>query len=87
MYFVSRRIQLPANLREAIRVKQECKCALCKDNLGHKFEIDHISPLCQGGSNEVDNLRAICCQCHQEETDRLNLAGLDLNDKARFHTI
>ena len=83
----SRRMNPQSDMREMIKFKQECKCSICGDTLGAKFEIDHISPLCLGGTNEADNLRAICTMCHAEETDRLLLAGLSMNDKTRFHTI
>ena len=35
----------------------------------------------------MDNLRAICPPYHAEETDKLLLAGMALNDKSKFYTI
>ena len=66
--FVSRRIHVDKDIRESIKEKQEGLCALCGDKMGQKFEIDHISPLCQNGTNnDTDNLRALCSQCHAED--------------------
>ena len=85
--FVSRRIRIEEGTRQEVKTKQDGLCSICQDKLGTKFEVDHISPLCQIGTNDVENLRAICPPCHSEETDKLLLAGMDLNEKAKFHTI
>lgn len=34
------------------------------------YEIDHIIPLKDGGSNEVDNLQALCLMCHRVKSNR-----------------
>ena len=44
------------------------KCASCKLE-SEVFEIDHITPLCCGGSNELDNLQPLCPDCHQQKTE------------------
>jgi hypothetical protein len=33
-----------------------------------KYEIDHIKPLASGGTNQIDNLQALCKACHQDKT-------------------
>jgi hypothetical protein len=43
------------------------KCAMCHLD-SNKFEIDHIIPLCSGGSNEVTNLQPLCPNCHKEKS-------------------
>ena len=85
--FVSRRIRIEASDRQAILDGQEKKCAVCGDELKKRFEIDHILPLCQGGTNDPSNLRALCQPCHSEATYNLEQTGADLNEKSRFHTI
>ena len=85
--FTSRRIKVSDELRSLTFSRQKCLCAICGDELGSRFEMDHISPLCTGGSNEASNYRALCPMCHAEETDKLLLAGMELNDKTKFHTI
>ena len=50
------------------------KCASC--NLESEvFEIDHITPLCAGGSNEVDNLQPLCPDCHHKKTEEERESG------------
>ena len=34
------------------------------------YDIDHIVELRSGGSNEVDNLQALCPACHRVKTSR-----------------
>lgn len=35
------------------------------------YEVDHIRPLVEGGSNHPDNLRTLCVPCHRAETAAL----------------
>jgi hypothetical protein len=35
------------------------------------WDADHITPLAEGGSNHIDNLRTLCVPCHQAETKAL----------------
>lgn len=32
------------------------------------WEADHIVPRCEGGTNELSNLRTLCCPCHKNVT-------------------
>jgi 5-methylcytosine-specific restriction endonuclease McrA len=32
------------------------------------FEIDHVIRLDRGGTNEIDNLVALCRECHGQKT-------------------
>jgi 5-methylcytosine-specific restriction enzyme A len=34
------------------------------------IQCDHITPKAKGGTDELDNLQAICQPCHQAKTDR-----------------
>ena len=84
--FVSRRLAVPDCVKRDVVHRQKGCCAICGDKI-EKGEFDHISPLCQGGTNDADNLRWLCSQCHAEETDRLLLSGTALGDRTLFHTI
>jgi hypothetical protein len=46
------------------------KCKLCDITIGGKvkFDIDHIRPLSNGGSNELDNIQPLCKPCHKDKT-------------------
>lgn len=51
--------------REMIFMSQKGRCNMCRKYLHENvYDIDHIHPLWDGGSNEFNNLQAICLQCH-----------------------
>ena len=31
-------------------------------------QVDHITPLFKGGTNDVENLQALCYPCHKDKT-------------------
>jgi hypothetical protein len=48
---------------------EQCgKCADCNEDLGDKYELDHIQPLSGGGTNDRDNLEFLCKACHVEKS-------------------
>lgn len=47
---------------------QDWKCKDCNTKLQAWFEVDHIIPLHSGGTNNVDNLVALCRNCHGKKT-------------------
>ena len=49
------------------------KCGDCQSQLTAWFEVDHITRLEYGGSNHVDNLVAMCRECHGKKTTMENL--------------
>ena len=52
---------------------QNYKCNLCLTPFGSSFfEIDHIIPLEQGGSNDMVNLQGLCSGCHIFKTSVLD---------------
>lgn len=53
--------------------RQNWKCEKCKRVLPASFEVDHVIRLQHGGSNHVDNLVALCRDCHGEKTLMENL--------------
>lgn len=63
-----RRAMTPAR-KLRILVKQ-ATCALCNGPLGDVFgiEFDHEIALACGGSDEDENIRALCRKCHAEKT-------------------
>jgi hypothetical protein len=64
---VTQRREWTAGERRTILERQKCLCPGCGDKLD-KYEIDHINPLCRGGTNDVSNLQAICPPCHSGKT-------------------
>tara|TARA_Y100000361_G_C11161194_1_gene347431 strand:+ start:475 stop:1050 length:576 start_codon:yes stop_codon:yes gene_type:complete len=59
--------------KKFVASRQDWKCGDCKDQLNAWFEVDHIVRLEYGGSNHVDNLVALCRDCHGKKTTMENL--------------
>ena len=56
--------------KKYVASSQGWKCATCAKQLKHTFQVDHRIDLQFGGTNEVENLEALCNDCHAEKTAR-----------------
>jgi hypothetical protein len=54
--------------KKIVASNQKWKCNICSELLSASYEVDHINPLFKGGSNEIDNLQALCRNCHGNKT-------------------
>jgi hypothetical protein len=52
---------------------QNWKCGKCNQQLNAWFEVDHKVRLEHGGGNEVENLVALCRDCHGRKTAMENM--------------
>jgi hypothetical protein len=59
--------------KKFIASQQNWKCGHCQKQLPAWFEVDHKIRLDNGGSNHVDNLVALCRDCHGRKTAMENL--------------
>jgi hypothetical protein len=59
--------------KKYVAAEQGWKCGGCKKQLPAWFEVDHKIRLDNGGSNNVDNLVALCRDCHGKKTAFENL--------------
>ena len=61
--------------KKYIASQQKWHCAHCSQMLDNTFEVDHVIPLYKGGSNELNNLEALCRNCHGKKTfkDKLGI--------------
>lgn len=59
--------------KKFVAARQNWKCEKCKKQLPAWFEVDHKIRLEYGGSNHIDNLVALCRDCHGEKTSIENL--------------
>ena len=59
--------------KKFVAARQGWKCENCKKQLPAWFEVDHVIRLEHGGSNHIDNLVALCRDCHGEKTAIENL--------------
>jgi len=56
--------------KKIVAEAQRWACCDCGDLLPSTYQVDHVVPLWKGGSNDVDNLRAMCPNCHALKTQR-----------------
>ena len=55
--------------RWTVAYRQKYNCNICKALLHPKaFDVDHIVELARGGTDTLDNLQALCVQCHAIKT-------------------
>ena len=54
--------------KKIVASNQKWLCGNCKKMLDFTYEIDHIIPLFNGGTNEYTNLIALCRECHGQKT-------------------
>jgi hypothetical protein len=59
--------------KKYVAANQDWKCGHCKSQLDHTFEIDHRIRLEYGGGNDVQNLIALCRNCHGKKTASENM--------------
>lgn len=59
--------------KKYVAAQQGWNCGGCKKQLPAWFEVDHKVRLDNGGSNNVDNLVALCRDCHGKKTAFENL--------------
>ena len=59
--------------KKYVAARQNWKCEDCKNQLTAWFEVDHKIRLEYGGSNHIDNLVALCRECHGKKTTIENL--------------
>ena len=59
--------------KKFVAAGQHWKCGHCSNELSAWFEVDHKVKLEDGGSNHVDNLVALCRECHGKKTGLENL--------------
>lgn len=65
--FTTTRQPIPRELRAAVWQKTFGRCYLCgaMTNPFANLHIDHLHPVADGGTNEIENLWAACADCNQ----------------------
>lgn len=59
--------------KKYVASNQDWQCGHCQAQLDHTFEIDHKVRLEYGGGNDVQNLIALCRNCHGKKTSSENM--------------
>ena len=65
--------RIPVAVREQVRRWAHYLCGYCHASERWQyaaFTMDHIVPLSQGGSSDVDNLALVCFSCNRRKSDR-----------------
>ena len=72
-YKVKKR-RVSETIKKVVAANQQWHCNMCKNMLDASYEVDHKVPLYKGGDNNVNNLQALCRNCHGKKTiyDKLN---------------
>ena len=63
---------LTVSQKKIVAAEQAWQCLHCHSLLPASFEVDHVNPLWNGGTDERSNLVALCGTCHTEKTYREN---------------
>ena len=74
-----KRIPINAALRHEVFVRDGYRCLECgASNQDTSLEVDHIIPVNQGGTDELNNLQTLCMQCNRAKSNRAWKAGTDI---------
>lgn len=60
-------------LKKIVASQQKWHCKGCNNVLDATYEIDHINALEDGGNNSIQNLQALCRNCHGKKTMQDNI--------------
>ena len=63
--------------KKYVAASQQWKCGMCNKPLSAWFEVDHRTSLHEGGNNHIDNLVALCRECHGQKTALQKLSSED----------
>ena len=77
------RRKINQKIRETIATNQDHKCNDCKNTLTKYFQIDHLIGLQYGGTDETDNLQALCGDCHTKKSVIENRVRRKIQDAIR----
>ena len=67
------RVQLSPRDRDAVLMRDGYRCRHCGRNPredGIKLHVDHIEPWSKGGTNDLENLQALCEECNLGKSDQ-----------------
>ena len=66
-----RRRNWTADQKRIVAAQNDWRCAICNNLLNAAFEIDHITALENGGTDDIaSNAQALCANCHALKTQK-----------------
>ena len=69
---MTKRKNIPLSVRKTLLLEQHGKCGICKAQMDATCQLDHKTPLYQGGTHDKTNLWYVCCVCHSQKTMQEN---------------
>jgi hypothetical protein len=67
---MSSRKPINKHLRVQVLLRDHSKCRICgRSQEETPLEVDHIIPVSEGGTDELSNLAALCCDCNRGKSD------------------
>ena len=57
--------------RDQVLERDRYRCRMCGS--GSSLSVDHIKSRGAGGTDEMENLRSLCCKCHEIRTNYVHL--------------
>ncbi|MGB0549525.1 MAG: HNH endonuclease [Limisphaerales bacterium] len=60
--------------KKTVAARQSWRCSECRQLLPPTYQVDHTTPLCDGGADTVANCTAMCPNCHATKTQREAIA-------------
>ena len=73
--------------QKIVAAAQQWKCLSCNELLPPSFELDHVTPLWKGGSNDLSNAAALCGTCHNSKTQREGIERRRLRAEERSKAV
>lgn len=62
------RAPVTQKMRISIAAAQEYKCKMCDKLFEEPWQIDHVTPLREGGVDDETNMQALCTPCHRDKS-------------------
>jgi 5-methylcytosine-specific restriction endonuclease McrA len=59
--------------RASVAAAQEWRCMSCNILFKALWHIDHVVPLADGGADDLQNMQALCADCHMTKTVEENI--------------
>lgn len=59
--------------RASVAAAQEWRCSACDVLFKALWHVDHVLPLADGGADTLDNMQALCADCHMDKTADENM--------------
>jgi hypothetical protein len=72
----TRRKAFTEGQRRIFAISRSWTCAKCGDDKLYNtmaWDIDHVTPLADGGADDSDNMQLLCGNCHQDKSRRENI--------------